>query len=79
MYERTISLGIPRGSLVKHPKFGLSHIGGTSKGRISLHDLSGKRLTQSAKKEDLTILTINKWMAQFLPCLKSGVSLRKTR
>jgi hypothetical protein len=78
-YGSTVSLGIPRGSLVKHSKFGFTHIGGTGKGRISLHDQAGKRLTQSAKKEDLTILTINKWRTQFLPCLKSGVSLRKTR
>jgi hypothetical protein len=70
-YGSTVSLGIPRGSLVKHPKFGLSHIGGSSKGRISLHGLDGKRFTQSAKKEDLTILCINKWRTAFLPRLKT--------
>jgi hypothetical protein len=78
-YGSTISLGIPRGSLVKHPKFGLTNVGGTSKGRISLHSLSGKRLTQSATKEDLTFLTVNKWRTQFLPHVNVGVSLRKTR
>lgn len=78
-YGSTISLEIPRGSLVRHPKFGLTHIGGTSKERISLHDLTGKRVTQGAKKEDLTVLTINKWRTQFLPAVNDGVSLRKTR
>jgi hypothetical protein len=78
-YGSAISMGIARGSLVKHLKFGLTNIGGTSKGRISLHSLSGKRLTQSATKEDLTVLTINKWRTQFLPHVHVGVSLRKTR
>ena len=78
-YGSTISMGIPRGSLVKHPKFGLTHVGGSSKGRISLHALDGKRLTQSSKKEDLTVLTINKWRTQFLPHVSIAVSLRKTQ
>lgn len=77
-YGGTVSMGIPRGSLAKHLKFGLTHIGGTSKGRISLHCLNGKRLTRSAKKEDLTILSINKWRTQFLPRVDVGVSLHKT-
>ena len=76
-YGGTSSLGIPRGSLVRHPRYGLTHVGGTSKGRISLHCLGGSRLTQSAKKEDLTILSINKWRTQFLSSLKGGVSLRE--
>jgi hypothetical protein len=66
-YGGTVSLSIPRGALVRHPKFGLNHVGGSSKGRISLHDTTGKRVTQSAKKEDLKILTINKWRARLLP------------
>jgi len=69
-YGGTVSLGIPRGSLVRHPKFGLSYVGGTSKGFISLHNLEGKRITQSAKKNDLTILNNNKWRTQFLPIPK---------
>jgi len=78
-YGGTVSLGIPRGSLVKHPKFGLSYVGGTSKGFISLHNLTGKRITQAAKKSDLTILNNNKWRTQFLPSLKGKVSLREKR
>lgn len=37
-------MGLKRGSLVKHVKHGLCYVGGTSKGRISLHDMTGKRL-----------------------------------
>lgn len=61
-YGGTRSLGIERGTLVKHVKYGLSLVGGTSKGRVSLHDLeTNKRLCQNAKLEDLTILTNLKW------------------
>ncbi len=49
-YGGTRSLGFKRGSLVKHDKYGFCYVGGTSKGRISLHSLdSGKRLTQNAR------------------------------
>ena len=52
-YGGTRSLGFKRGSLVKHPKWGLVYVGGTMKGGISLHDLAtGKRLTQAAKPID---------------------------
>jgi len=78
-YGGTVSLGIPRGSLIRHPKFGLAYVGGTSKGFISLHSPTGKRITQSAKKTDITILNNNKWRTQFLPCLKAGVSLREKK
>lgn len=58
----TRSLGIERGTLVKHIKYGLSLIGGTSKGRVSLNCLNtNKRLTQDAKIGDLIILTNLKW------------------
>lgn len=61
-YGGTISLGFKRGSLVKHPKYGICIIGGTTKGRLSLHDLfTNKRLCQNAKPEDITILTNIKW------------------
>ncbi|NJK47010.1 hypothetical protein HC931_01225 [Candidatus Gracilibacteria bacterium] len=61
-YGGTMSLGFKRGSIVQHPKFGLSYLGGSSKGRISLHSiLTGKRLTQNAKKEELKFLAYNSW------------------
>lgn len=61
-YGGTLSLGINRGTLVNHVKHGLCLVGGTSKGRLSLHDLAtNKRLCQNTKKEDLKILTNQKW------------------
>lgn len=57
-YGGTLSEGLKRGTLVKHPKHGLTYVGGASKGRLSLHCYNtGKRLVQNAKKEDLKILT----------------------
>ena len=61
-YGGTRSLGFKRGSLVKHPKWGLTYVGGYLKNRISLHDVTtGKRLTQQAKPEDCRMLTYNSW------------------
>lgn len=61
-YGGTRSLGFKRGSWIKHPKYGVCYIGGTLKGRLSLHDLQdGKRLTQSAKPEDCILLTLSSW------------------
>lgn len=61
-YGGTRSLGIERGTLVKHIKWGLSLVGGTSREMISLNSLStNKRITQKAKPQDLTILTNLKW------------------
>jgi hypothetical protein len=76
-YGGTISAGFKRGSLVKHPKYGLSYIGGymdspTKKEPfrqvISLHCLkTSKRLTQNAKPQYIRFLTYNTWRAAFLP------------
>lgn len=52
----TLSMGFKRGSLVKHPKHGISTVGGTMDGRVSLHRLDGKRLCQNAKPKDLRFL-----------------------
>lgn len=61
-YGSTLSMGIKRGSLVKHPKYGLVLVGGTNKGRISLHNVStNKRLCYNAKIEDIKILTNLRW------------------
>lgn len=57
-YGSTMSLGLKRGTLVIHPKYKLSYIGGTSGRGISLHDINtGKRICRTAKKEDLKVLT----------------------
>lgn len=59
-YGGTQSMGFKRGSWVKHPKWGVAYVGGSSKDRISLHSLEdGKRLTQTAKPEDCNFLCYN--------------------
>jgi hypothetical protein len=61
-YGGTRSLGLTRGSLVRHIKHGLTYIGGTLKGKVSLHCVvTGKRVTQKAKGEDCTPLTRIAW------------------
>lgn len=61
-YGSTRSLGIERGTLVKHIKHGLTLVGGNSKRGLSLNCLkTNKRLCQNAKVEDLKILTNLKW------------------
>lgn len=61
-YGGTLSLGIKRGSLVKHVKRGFCLVGGTNNGRFSLHSTdTNKRLCINAKKQDLKILTNLKW------------------
>lgn len=61
-YGGTMSLGLKRGSIVKHSKYGICLVGGTSKDRVSLNRLSdNKRLCQNAKPQDIKILSNNKW------------------
>jgi hypothetical protein len=78
----TLSLGFKRGSLAKHPKYGLCTIGGTLKGRLSLHGMDGKRLCQNAKLQDVKLLRRTSLLflpvnpADFLCQLKQAVSVR---
>jgi hypothetical protein len=59
-YGGTHSLGFKRGSLVKHPKWGLAYVGGTSENRISLHSVeSGGRVCKSAKPSDCRFICFN--------------------
>jgi hypothetical protein len=68
-YGGTRSLGFKRGSLVAHPKFGLTYVGGWLKDRISLHSVSnGKRLTQKANPAACKFLSYNSWRWRLLPC-----------
>jgi len=62
-YGSTMSFELKKGSLVRHPKWGLCYVGGSMEGfRISLHSLgSGKRICQNAKKEDLKVLRFGSW------------------
>lgn len=67
-YGGTRSLSFTRGTLVKHPKYGLAYVGGTMDGRLSLHALpDGKRLTQQAKEYVCQSRTILRWRARLLP------------
>lgn len=66
-YGGTRSLGLKRGSLVKHPKYGLTYVGGCPDGRISLHSISsGKRITHKAKPEQTTFVCYNPWRVRCL-------------
>jgi hypothetical protein len=61
-YGTTRSLGLNRGTLVRHIKYGLAYVGGSSKGKITLHNLKNKnRFSQNVKKEDCKILTNLRW------------------
>jgi hypothetical protein len=63
IFGMTRSLGFNRGTLVKHNKYGLTYIGGNSKGKISLHNIeTGDRITQEAHIEDCKILSISRWI-----------------
>lgn len=68
LYGSTRSVGVKRGTVVRHPKYGLAYVGGTMEGRLSLHALStGKRLCQNAKPEDCCRRNTLKWRARLLP------------
>ncbi len=58
----TLSLGLKRGSVVKHVKYGICYVGGHSNNRVSLHAFgTGKRLSQFAKLDDIKFLAYNSW------------------
>lgn len=77
-YGGTMSLGFKKNTLVRHPKYGLSLVGGNTKGKLSLHNIrNGSRLCQSAKLSDLTIVSYNlKWVLQLIvpKVVKAGSS-----
>ena len=61
-YGGTISMGLKRGSWVRHPKYEICYLGGTTNGRLSLHDMhTGKRVTQHAKPRDCQVLCTASW------------------
>lgn len=56
------SLGLKRGSLVRHKKYGVCYVGGTAAKRITLHSLStGERLSRDIRPEDCKFLAFNSW------------------
>jgi hypothetical protein len=63
----TVSMGLAKGCLVRHPKYIDSYIGGTSKGMITLLNIhTGKRMSPRIKVQDCKILTNLKWRCNFL-------------
>ena len=67
-YGGTLSLGVKRGTLVNHPRFGLAYVGGTMRGRLSLHAAdTGKRLTQKARLADCRWRKLLRWRVRLLP------------
>jgi hypothetical protein len=72
-YGGTMSLGLKKGTLVRHIKYRLCYIGGSLKNRLSMHSLkTGKRITQNAKREDFKILTRIVFRTQFLSTTTVG-------
>jgi hypothetical protein len=85
-YGGTHSLGLKRGTLVSHPKYGWCTVGGfdRKKQTISLHKYrTNQRLTQGAKVEQCRILTWVAWRSwlvrdntkggrRFLPIAQAG-------
>ncbi len=67
-YGGTCSLGIKRGTLVKHPTYGNAYVGGTMDGKLSLHDpQTGRRLTQSAQADACKPIKLLRWKTRLLP------------
>jgi hypothetical protein len=67
-YGGTLSQGVKRGTLVKHPKWGKATVGGTMDGKLSLHHPeTNKRLTQTARVADCTLITLLRWRTRLVP------------
>jgi hypothetical protein len=59
-YGGTMSLGLKKGSLIKHLEHGLCYVGGNLRGRLSIHSFNtGKRIRQDAAIEDVKFLSYN--------------------
>jgi hypothetical protein len=72
-YGGTRSLGLKRGSVVMHPKYGRTYVGGTSNGRISLHSVeTGKRLAQNVNVFDCRFVTYSTWRTALPLPAKAG-------
>jgi hypothetical protein len=77
-YGSSRSLGLKRGTVVKHTKYGLCTVGGFDRKRqsISLHAYrTNKRLTQGASVKQCHVLTwvaFRSWLLRGEPLSKSG-------
>jgi hypothetical protein len=66
-YGGTISLGIVRGTVIKHNKYGICYVGGSSNNKISIHHITtGERLFQNILLKDINILYKQKWRVKFI-------------
>jgi len=75
-YGTTVSMGISRGSTIRY-KDKICYLGGSSKDKVSVHSIiTGKRINQNTHIRDIEVLYTTKQRTQFLPRLKSWVSLR---
>jgi len=64
-YGGTISMGFKRGSIVTHKKYNLCFIGGTSKGKVSLHNLTdGERICRNVSPSDIKFLAYNSFLTK---------------
>lgn len=67
-YGGTLSQGMKRGTLVRHSKWGKATVGGTMDGRVSLHHPeTNKRLTQTAKVSNCTVVKLLRWRTRLVP------------
>jgi len=69
-YGGTRSLGLKRGTVVKHKQYGICTVGGFDRKRhtLSLHEYrTNKRLTQGAKVKDCRVFTWVAFRAFFVP------------
>ena len=76
-YGGTRSLGVKRGTLVRHPQYGLCTVGGFDRKRdtISLHAYrTNKRLTQGAKRGHCCVLAFVAWRSWVV---KASVTQKK--
>jgi RRXRR protein len=74
-YGGTLSQGVKRGTLVKHPKWGKATIGGTMDGKVSLHDpQTNRRLTQAANVTDCHPIKLLRWRTQLVPIAPTPTS-----
>ncbi len=72
-----MSLGLKRGTVVKHPRYGLCTVGGydREKHRISLHGYrTNTRLTQGAQVTDCQRLTVAAFRSWLIPSRQNGRS-----
>lgn len=66
-YGGTMSEGYKKGTLVIHPKFGKTYLGGhNGKGRVSLHSYAtGKRLTQLTNLGNCKVVAHSPWTVNY--------------